>query len=131
MIGTVRRTWPDVTRTTIIVTETETGKDFLCYVFLPEGQWIAALCEQAWENGHPERATPLVFTLDPKSRWGYKIVGCELLPEMRNRLVPDPAVAFMDALEHPVTRTADDDYPSTSDLETQLNQVLGKQWHDI
>ena len=125
MIGTVRRTWPDVKRTTIIVTETATGKDFLCYVFLPEGQWIAALCEQAWENGHPERATPLVFTLDPKSQWGYKIVGCELLPETRNG-------SMYTDLEY----TSHDDVMSEpqgslSDVQMHMNRVHGKDWKDI
>lgn len=78
MIATIRRVWPGEVRTTIIATDPD-GYEKACFVWVPEQQWIAALCERAERNGGGDKL-PVVLTLAQKTRWGYPIEAAELLP---------------------------------------------------
>lgn len=81
MIGTIRKVWPGEKRVDVIVCDQADGKLKECYVFLPEGQWIAALCQTGVGN-----TRPLVLTVEPQTYWGFKIIDAELMPETRNSI---------------------------------------------
>ena len=119
MIASIRAVWPGLKRTTIIVRERDTSIDTMCYVFLPEGEGIAALCDRAWKQMDAAHGDLLVLTLDPPTRWGCQIIEAEPLPA--NPLGPAPQVvqdyeAAMDRLDG----RRDDDatpYPKGGELE--------------
>ena len=125
MIASVRAVWPGLKRTTIIVRERDTSIDTMCYVFMPEGEGIAALCDRAWKQMDAAHGDRLVLTLDPPTRWGSKIVDAEQMPA--NPLGPAPQVVqdyetAMDRLEWSQGRrdARDDDatpYPNGGELE--------------
>lgn len=97
MIGTIRKVWPGEKRTDILVNDQADGKVKECYVFMPEGQFIAALCQTGVGNDRP-----LVLTVEPLTYWGYKITDAELMPETRTIIrveqdaVLDAALAEID-----------------------------------
>lgn len=81
MIGTIRKVWPGEKRVDVIVCDQADGKLKECYVFLPEGKWIAALCQTGVGNNRP-----LVLTVEPQTYWGFKIIEAELMPETRTMI---------------------------------------------
>ena len=119
MIAAIRAVWPGLKRTTIILRERDSGKDAMAYVFLPDGEWIAALCDQAWKQFDATKGAYLVLTLDAPTRWGQRIVDAELLPT--NPLGPAPLVVQeYDAAMDRIEGRRDDDatpYPRGGDLE--------------
>ncbi len=98
MIGTIRKVWPGDKRVDVIVCDQADGKLKECYVFLPEGQWIAALCQTGVGNDRP-----LVLTVEPQSYWGYKIIEAELLPQTRT-MIRDAQDAELDAAINEIER---------------------------
>ncbi len=127
MIGTIRKVWPGDKRVDVIVQDQADGKLKECYVFLPEGQWIAALCTTGVGNDRP-----LVLTVEPPDYWGTKIVEAELMPETRNsiRVQQDAELdAAIDLIERDIrTELADD---SVAGVQMDLDRARGKQWKDI
>jgi hypothetical protein len=127
VIGTIRKVWPGDKRVDVIVCDQADGKLKECYVFLPEGQWIAALCQTGVGN---ER--PLVLTVEPPTYWGYKILEAELMPETRNalRIAQDAELdAAIDLIERDIrTELADD---SVAGVQMDIDRARGKQWKDI
>ncbi len=124
MIGTIRKVWPGEKRVDVIVCDQADGKLKECYVFLPEGQWIAALCQTGVGN---ER--PLVLTVEPLTYWGYKITEAELMPETRNmiRAAQDAELdAAIDAIERDI-RTEFDTGESDADAFERLHGHAGQK----
>ncbi len=80
MIAHIVRCWPEDKVCVIIVREIEPAapKETACFVFLPEGQFTAALCQRHEWNGTTQPA-PLVLELEPKTRYGYRINKAEEL----------------------------------------------------
>ena len=132
MIGTIRKVWPGDKRVDVIVQDQADGKLKECYVFLPEGQWIAALCDTAAWTGKTQPA-PLVLTLEPKTRYGYKIIEAELLPETRMaiRTEQDADQDAQIADETPTPTPAERLYPSAAEVQMEIDLARGKQWKDL
>lgn len=122
MIGTIRAVWPGKHVTMIIARDGDASRDVACFVFMPEGQWIAALCETAAWNGKTQPA-PLVLTLEPKTRYGYKIIDAELMPELRN------ASTYVDQAHGPAQPVAPQG--TLADVQMEMDVHHGKDWHDI
>jgi hypothetical protein len=84
VIALIRRVWSSDRhdRVTVIAKDQETGREHMCFVWktTAKGKWIAAACERAESNGHPESKIPIVLTLKPPTRWGLEIEEAELLP---------------------------------------------------
>lgn len=126
MIAEIRRVWPGEKRTTIIAKDMADGKEQMCYVFLPEGQFIAALCQNASWNGVIQPPA-IVLTLEPKTQWGYKITGAELMAETRNR--PKDWGGEPDAHEPQPIQVAGDTQSYADDFERlygHAGQIGGK-----
>jgi hypothetical protein len=133
MIAHILRVWPGEKVTMIIVRDTAADqKESACFVFLPEGQWIAALCDTAAWNGKTQPA-PLVLTLEPKTRYGYKIIEAELLPETRMaiRTEQDADQDAQIADETPTPTPAERLYPSAAEVQLNIDLARGKQWKDL
>lgn len=127
MIVTIQKVWPGEKRTDIIVRDQADGKIKECYVFIPEGQFIAALCQTGVGNDRP-----LVLTVEPLTYWGYKIVEAELMPEHRRSYVAQDAEldAAIEAIERDIKKELDPQ-GTLADVQMEIDRAHGKQWHDI
>lgn len=127
MIGTIRKVWPGDKRVDVIVCDQADGKLKECYVFLPEGQWIAALCQTGVGNDRP-----IVLTVEPQTYWGYKIIEAELMPATRTsiRVAQEAELdAAIDAIEREIRRP--EPQGTLADVQMEIDRAHGKQWKDI